>query len=124
MDDRAAAGERFALGVACASLALSNVTAWVYAATGQEMPIAAAVLFPICTSISIVAWFWNYSVRRGIGWPLDMGYFLLVAWFAIIPFYLIRREGRVGLSKAALFAFVYFASWAVGAALFVWARVL
>lgn len=123
MDDRVAGGDRFALGVACAFIAVLNVADGIYSATGQPMPLAIEGA-PFFTSIPLVAWFRNYSVRHRITWPIDMGYFLMSAWPLIIPYYLIRQERRTGFGKVALFGFFYLASWAVGVAVWVWARVL
>ena len=71
-----------------------------------------------------MAWFWDYSRRHRVTWVLDMGCFLLVAWVIIVPYYLLKREGRRGLGRIGLFCLTYVAAWATGLAITIWTRVL
>ncbi|HSB61597.1 MAG TPA: hypothetical protein VLI67_07750, partial [Vicinamibacteria bacterium] len=58
-------------------------------------------------------------------WIMDMGWFLLIAWPLVIPYYnIIAREGRRGLSRIGLFLFTWLAAWATGWATSIWVRVL
>lgn len=121
-DAGGAGGARFALGLACVSIVLRDVTTALYGAQGLQIPEAAEFLGPLVTSIPIIAWFRNYSVERRIAWPMDMGYFLIAGWLVLIPYYVIRQERRAGLSKVALFGLFCLASFAIRVAIEIWMR--
>jgi hypothetical protein len=49
---------------------------------------------------------------------------LLAVWIIIVPYYVLKREGRPGLGRIGLFCLTYVAAWATGLAIRVWIRVL
>jgi hypothetical protein len=106
------------------SLFLSNVVSAFYAGLGQPTPDAWPFLSMLSISMSVLAWFWSYSRYHRIAWVLDMAWFVLYAWMIIVPYYLLKREGRRGLARIGLFCLTYFAAWATGIAVRVWVRVL
>jgi hypothetical protein len=93
---------------------------------GLERPVPEAwlVLSSVCLAMSVTAWFWHYSRSLRIAWVLDMGWFLLGAWVIIVPYYVLKREDKRGLSRIGLFCLTYFAAWATGVAIRTWVRVL
>ena len=106
------------------SLFLYQVVSGVYAGLERRIPEAWPVLSSLCVGMSIIVWFWNYSRCHRIAWVLDMGWFLLAAWIIIVPYYVLKREGRPGLGRIGLFSLTYFAAWVTGVAIRIWVRVL
>jgi hypothetical protein len=113
-----------AVSLVVASLFLSQIVGAVYGGLEREAPEGWTLLSPISVSVSIVAWFWSYSRQNRIGWVLDMGWFVMAAWAIVVPYYLLKREGRRGLGRIGLFLLTYFAAWATGVAVRIWVRVL
>jgi len=86
----------------------------------DALPILASVLLPLC----LIAWFSLYSRERRVPWVMDMAWFLLAAWMIVIPYYILKREGRAGFGRIGLFSLTWFAAWATGRAVAVWMRVI
>jgi len=106
------------------SLFLSNIADGFYGGIGRALPEALPFLTSACVAMSIIAWFWEYSRRERIGWVLDMGGFLFAAWVIVVPYYVLKREGKRGLGRIGLFCLTYFAAWTTGLAIRIWLRVL
>jgi hypothetical protein len=113
-----------AVGFVVAALFLSHVVGAAYAGIGRPAPEAWALLTPFSINLSIVGWFWSYSRQHRIAWVLDMGWFVMAAWLVVIPYYLVKHEGRRGLARIGLFLLTYFAAWATGLAVRIWVRLL
>lgn len=96
----------------------------LYSGLDHQLPAAVSALSTAAMGMSLVAWFWTYSRRHGIAWPMDMGWFLWMVWILLIPYYVVKREGRRGLLRLGLFALVWFAAWATAWAVAVWVRLL
>jgi hypothetical protein len=103
-----------------ASLFLAQAVDGAYGGLGRPLPPAFAPLTSACVGMSVVAWFHGFSRRQRIPWVVDMGWFLLVAWIIIVPYYLLRAEGKRGVGRIGLFCLTYFAAWATGTAIRIW----
>ena len=55
---------------------------------------------------------------------MDMGWFVFTAWIVVVPYFVLKAEGRSGLGRLALFCFTYFAAWMLGWAVQIWARLV
>jgi len=104
------------------ALFLSPVVSGLYGGLGRGLPEAFPILSTLFLATSVCAWFWDYSHRYRIPWVMDMGWFLFAAWVLLIPYYILRAEGRRGLGRIGLFCLTYFAAWACGWATQVWTR--
>jgi len=62
-------------------------------------------------ALGVVAWFRSYSRAFRITQPMDMGWFLLIAWPVVVPYFIISREGRRGFRRIGSFIF----GWALAA---------
>jgi hypothetical protein len=102
------------------SLFLAQAVDGFYGGIGRPLPPAFPTLTSACVAMSVVVWFDKFSQRQGIPWVLDMGCFLLVAWIIIVPYYLLKSEGKRGVGRIALFCLTYFAAWATGTAIRIW----
>ena len=58
-------------------------------------------------------WLCSDSRRRNVAWVYDMGFFLLIAWPIVMPYYLLKTRGAKGSLIILAFIAVYF-----GAAIF------
>ena len=93
-----------------------NLTHAVYSAWEREFPGGLRLIF----AISFVAFLWYWLIQecrtRGQRFPMDMGLFLLMAWWIVLPYYLWKGQRWRGLGKMALlgvlWAGTYLASWA------------
>ena len=95
-----------------------------YGAFERELPDAFPFLSQVFLILSLIAWFHMYSQRQGIAWVLDMGWFLFAAWPVVVPYYILKREGRRGWSRIGLFCLTWFAALATGWAVGIWTRLL
>ena len=106
------------------SLLVSAVVGGIYRGIGLPMPIGVDGLGWVFFQLSLWSWFWSYCRRHRMAWPLDMGAFLAVGWFVIVPYYLFRAEGRRAWGLIAIFAAALVAAWAVTLAVVVWLKLL
>ena len=116
--------QQVATALVVVALFLPQVVGGVYEAIQRPVPEAYPILCALSLVLSVTAWFASYSRQHQIPWVMDMGWFLLAAWIIIVPYYILRREGRAGLSRIGLFCLTWFAAWATGRAVGIWARVL
>jgi hypothetical protein len=95
-------------------LVLIEVGHGIYAAQGLASPARLELFHHLGFVAVIWAWFASYVRRHRLSPPLDMGWFLAVAWWAIVPYYLIRVQGWRGVGAMAAFGAIYLAAWATG----------
>ena len=92
-----------------------NLVHAVYSGWEREFPARLQLIF----TLSLVPFLWYWLIQecrtRGQSFPLDMGLFLLVAWWVLLPYYLWKTQRWVGLGKVvllgALWLATYLASW-------------
>jgi hypothetical protein len=89
-----------------------------YLAREQEPPQAFSLLYALGFVWVMGWWLLNDSRARGVGWVLDMGLFLYIAWPLIMPYYLIKTRGWKGLLVILIFLGVYVGAALAGAALY------
>jgi hypothetical protein len=111
------------MGLVVAALFLQQVVGGLYEGLPRQLPGAFPILSSLLLPLSLVAWFSLYSRERAVPWVLDMGWFLIAAWIVVIPYYILKREGRAGLSRVGLFGLTWFAAWATGRAVSIWTQV-
>ncbi len=103
---------------------VTHVADGLYLGLGRTPPDTLEPLSALALIACVWAWFAAYSARHGIRWPLDLGCFLAIAWPFLLPYYVLRTEGRRGWGRIGLFCFTYFTAWLVGVAITIWCRVL
>ena len=96
-----------------AAVLLSSILAGIYRGLEAEYPRGLEILGSLLVASSVVIWFRAYSRAFGISQPMDMGWFLLLAWPAVVPYFIISREGRRGLRRIGYFV----TAWIVAACL-------
>jgi hypothetical protein len=76
----------------------------LYAARQASFPTVVEVLSPVATLWLLWWWLRDDSKRTNTSWPVDLGMFLSIGWFVLLPYHLIRTRGWRGVS--AMLAFV------------------
>ena len=97
----------------------AQIVSGFYLAREQEPPQAFSLLYALGFVWAVDWWLSNDSRARGVGWALDMGLFLYIAWPLIMPYYLIKTRGLKGLLVILIFACVYAGAAVAGAALYI-----
>jgi len=113
-----------AIVLVVAALFLQQVVGGLYEGLQRRLPDAFPILSSGLLALSLVSWFSLYSRERRVPWVMDMGWFLIAAWMIVIPYYILRQEGRTGLSRVGLFCLTWFAAWATGRAVSIWMQVI
>src|SRR6185436_18406552 len=104
------------LNVAKLAALFSSVAAAVYAATQVEPSPVVALFLSAGPLLAVVLWLQKDARRTGVGAVQDWGYFLLLAWPVVIPWYSLRTRGRSGWRlMAGLFGLIgaSYISWMV-----------
>lgn len=88
---------------------------------GKDIPLTTESLW--VASFGLLAAWWVYSDRRAraFGVPFEFDAFVVFAWPILVPYYLHRTRGRIGLALGAgvwlLYLFPYIVAWSVYLAL-------
>ena len=96
----------------------------VYRGLDRDPPDPIGILGYLLLLGAIVTWFQSYCRALRISLPMDMGWFLLLGWPFVVPYFMIRHEGRRGLGRLAAFVAVWVSAAAVGLAVTVWTAVI
>jgi hypothetical protein len=78
-----------------------SIAAALYVVTQVQPSPVAALFFSIGPLIAVILWLQKDARRTGVGAVHDWGYFLLLAWPVVIPWYAFRTRGRAGWRLAA-----------------------
>ena len=84
------------LGIAKAAAVFSSLAAAAYAATESEASPMVALFLSFGPLLAVILWLQKDARRTGVGTVQDFGYFLLLAWPVVIPWYAFRTRGRSG----------------------------
>ena len=84
------------LGIAKAAAVFSSLAAAAYTATESEASPMVALFLSFGPLLAVILWLQKDARRTGVGTVQDFGYFLLLAWPVVIPWYTFRTRGRSG----------------------------
>lgn len=84
------------LNVAKLAALFSSLAAALYAATQAEPAPIVGLFLSFGPLLAVILWVQKDAGRTGVGEVLDLGYFLLLAWPAVIPWYAFKTRGRAG----------------------------
>jgi hypothetical protein len=87
-----------------AVLLVTNLANALYATGGVAMPAGFRVVCYLLLTAVVYFWFMKFAEENRVSVPFDMGFFLYLAWWAIVPLYLLKVRGARGLW--AILAFV------------------
>ena len=82
--------------VAVLAALFSSVAAALYAAANSEPSPGVAFFLSSAPLLAVVIWLQKDAGRTGVGRIHDWGYFLLLAWPVVIPWYAFKTRGRSG----------------------------
>src|SRR5262245_20579669 len=91
--------EATATALLVTALFVQHVIGGFYLGLQRELPDGFPLLSSVFLCLAVVTWFSLYSRKHHIPWVLDMGWFLFAAWVIVIPYYVLKREGRAGLPR-------------------------
>lgn len=84
------------LKVAKLAALFSSLAAGLYAATEVEPSSVVSLFLSGAPLFAVVLWLQKDARRTGVGAVQDWGYFLLLAWPVVIPWYAFKTRGRAG----------------------------
>lgn len=83
-----------------------------YAAWEMRLPILVEVLTPIVYAWLFWWWLREDSKHSSVKWPpIDLGYFVYIGWFAILPYHLFKTRGVKGFFGILAFFGAYIGGW-------------
>ena len=95
------------LRVATLTALCCSVATAIYVVVEIEPSPLMALFLSGAPLLAVILWLQKDARRTGVGAVLDWGYFLLLAWPVVIPWYAFRTRGRSGWKLAAgLFALI------------------
>ena len=89
------------LRVAKLTALFCSLAAATYAATQSEPSPIVALFLSSGPLLAVILWLQKDARRTGTGAVHDWGYFLLLAWPIVIPWYAFKTRGRSGWRLAA-----------------------
>jgi hypothetical protein len=64
----------------------------LYTGLGVPFPESVAALLALAAWLAAYAWFDSYGRRHGLSGVMGMGYFFYLAWWLLVPCYLLRQS--------------------------------
>lgn len=115
------------LRVAKLSALTCSLAEAAYAATESDPSPVVALFLSFWPLLAVILWLQKDARRTGVGAVQDWGYFLLLAWPVVIPWYAFTTRGRSGwrltvglfglvLASSFTWMLVDYAVWSLGAA--------
>ena len=84
------------LTVATLASVFCSLAAGVYGAAGTDPSPIVGLFLSFAPLFAVVLWLQGDAARTGVGAVHDFGYFLLLAWPFVIPWYAFKTRGRAG----------------------------
>ena len=104
-------GERssdITLRVARLAALFCSLTAAAYAATQVDPSPIVVLMLSGGPLLAVILWLQKDARRTGVGAVQDWGYFLVLAWPVVIPWYAFKTRGRQGWRlTAGLFSLIW-----------------
>lgn len=101
-----------------AFLFLANAGGMLFSLNESSPSAGFELVSRLAVVMALWYWFLQYSWKHRISWPLDMGLFLAVVPFIIIPYHVVRVERKRGLLTLAALVGVYLGTYLVAVLLF------
>jgi hypothetical protein len=105
--DAVSPAELMAVCLVCVLTVLESVLPTFYAVGERNYPDALPLLLTVAWASGVWAWLYAYAVRRRLTLPMDAGWFLLFAWWVMVPYYLFRANGWKALIPLAAFGMLW-----------------
>ena len=82
--------------VAMLASAVGSLAAAVYAVAGAEPSPVVALFLSFAPLFAVVIWLQGDAARTRVRYVHDLGWFLLMAWPVVIPWYAFKTRGPAG----------------------------
>jgi len=105
-------------GALLAVLLLSNLANALYSAADLPVPGGVSIVFYFLLTTIIYFWFKRFAEANSISLPFDMGWFLYLAWWAIVPFYLFKVRGRKAVRTILIVVAAYLVTYGISLLVF------
>lgn len=105
-------------GALVAVLLLSNLTNALYSAADQPVPGGISIVCYFLVATIVYFWFKRFAEANSISLPFDMGWFLYLAWWAIVPFYLFKVRGAKGVRTILVVVAAYLVTYGISLLVF------
>lgn len=90
---------------------LTQFLATMYAAWQLETPATFEILYAIAFLWLVWWWLVTDCKTTRVTWPIDLGMFLGIGWFLILPYYLFKTRGVKAMIGIASFIGILIAGW-------------
>lgn len=102
----------------CLFLLFTQIANNFYAAHGVEPSSGFGMFYTLGLLWLGVWWLKNDNKQYKIGLVYDLGLFLYLAWFIVVPYYLFRTRGLKAFITLFSFIGIYLVTYLIGAAIF------
>ena len=103
---------------------ITQIMFGIYSGSQLEPPPALTLIYVVALLWITGWWLRSDSRKHGVPWVYDMGFFLIVAWPFIMPYYLVKTRSAKGLLIILAFIGAYVGAAIVGIILSVTVDVL
>ena len=93
---------------------ITQIVFGIYSGSQVEPPPGLTLIYAVALLWIIGWWLRRDSQKHGVPWLYDMGFFLVVAWPFIIPYYLVKSRGAKGLLVILGFVGAYVGALIIG----------
>ena len=97
---------------------LLNLANALYSAADLPVPGGVNLVCYFLVATIVYFWFKRFAEAHSLSLPFDMGWFLYVAWWAIVPFYLIKVQGRKAVRTILVVVAAYLVTYGVSLLVF------
>lgn len=94
-------------------LLLSNLASALYAAEGLPDPRGVSLVCYILVTTIVYFWFKRFAAAHHISLPFDFGWFLYLAWWVIVPYYLFKVRGWKAFRTILPFVAAYLVTYGI-----------
>lgn len=95
-------------------IVITQIGFGLYYGRQVEPPPAFTLIYAVALLWIMGWWLRTDSRKHGVAWVYDMGFFLVIAWPFIMPYYLLKSRGAKGLLVILAFVSAYIAALIIG----------
>ncbi len=97
---------------------LSNLANALYSAADLPVPGGINLICYFLVATIVYFWFKRFAEAHSLSLPFDIGWFLYLAWWAIVPVYLFKVQGRKAVRTILVVVAAYFVTYGVSLLVF------
>ena len=97
---------------------LSNLANALYSAADLPVPGGVNLICYFLVATIVYFWFKRFAEAHSLSLPFDMGWFIYLAWWAIVPLYLFKVRGRKAVRTILVVVAAYLITYGVSLIVF------